>query len=90
MIKTWDQADIDTLVELHNSGVSVITIAKELNKSHSSVKMYLQRHKHELGLKPRIDFNAPAKSCRPQWDKEWYGRVPFGHWTITKPWGKAA
>jgi len=87
---TWDQADIHMLVHMRNTGSSVTQIAEELGRSCSSVKMFISRHGEALGLKPRIDFKAPAKSYRPQWDKEWHGCVPFGHWTITKPWGKAA
>lgn len=86
----WDKADIDTLVRMRNDGSSIPQIAKELDKTHSSVKMFISRHGKSLGLRPRIDFKAPAKSCRPQFDKDWYGSVPFGHWLITKPWGKVA
>ena len=87
---TWDQKDIDKLIDLYNSGVPVAKIAEELDRSHSSVKMYVQRHKQALGLIPRINFKEPAKSYRPQFDREWYGSVPFGHWTITKPWRKVS
>lgn len=86
----WDQANVDTLVRMRNDGASVPQIADELGKTRSSVKMFIARHKDELGLRPRIDFKAPAKSCRPQFDKDWYGQVPFGHWLITKSWGKAS
>lgn len=84
----WEDANVERLVEMHNSGCSVKEIATDLNKSTSSVKMYIQRHKGRLGLKPRIDFKARAKSQNPAFDKEWYGCVPFGHWLITKPWRK--
>ena len=86
----WDKADIDTLVRMRNDGSSVPQIAKELDKTHSSVKMFISRHGKSLGLRPRIDFKAPAKSCRPQFDKDWYGSGPLGHWLITKPWRKVS
>lgn len=82
----WKQEEIDKLVELRNSGVSMPKIAEELGKTHSSVKMYVQRNGKALGLRPASDFKAPAKSQTPTFDKEWYGSVPFGHWLITKPW----
>jgi IS30 family transposase len=84
----WKQEDIDTLVELRNSGKSMKYISEVLGKTHNSVKMYVQRHKDELGLKPYIDFKARAKSQNPEFDRQWYGSVPFGHWAMTKPWRK--
>ena len=87
---TWEQDKIERLVQMRNDGSSVQQIADELGKTRSAVKMFITRHREALGLKPRIDVNAPAKSYRPQWDKEWYGCVPFGHWLITKPWGKVS
>jgi len=86
----WEQEDIDKLVELRNSGVSMPKIAEELGKTHSSVKMYVQRNGKALGLRPALDFKPRAKSQNTAFDKEWYGTVPFGHWLITKPWRKVA
>ena len=83
---SWKQEEIDKLVELRNSGVSMPKIAEELGKTHSSVKMYVQRNGKALGLRPASDFKARAKSQTRAFDKEWYGSVPFGHWLITKPW----
>ena len=85
---TWEQEHIDTLVRMRNSGATVPQIADELERSHSSVKMFISRHGKSLGLRPRIDFKAPAKSYRPEWDKQWQGCVPLGHWTITKQWSR--
>lgn len=85
---SWKQEDIDTLVELRNSGKSMKYISDVLGKTHNSVKMYVQRNGKALGLRPARDFKARAKSQNPAFDKEWYGCVPFGHWLITKPWRK--
>jgi hypothetical protein len=82
----WTKDEVDMLVTLWNNGTPRKQIAEELDKSHGSVKMYLQRHKRELNLAPRINNKARPTSGRI--DKEWYGVIPLGHWSITKPWGK--
>jgi len=85
----WEQKDIDKLVELRNSGVSMPKIAEELGKTHNAVKMYVQRNGKALGLRPALDFKKPAKAQCRGFDKQWQGSVPFGHWTITKPWRRS-
>lgn len=82
----WTDNDVEMLVMLWNNGTPRKQIAEELDKSLGSVKMYLQRHKHELNLNPRINTKDRPTSGRI--DKEWYGVVPLGHWSITKPWSK--
>lgn len=84
--KNWETEQVETFVQMWNENYYVKDIAEALGKTHESVKMFAQRNKESLGLKPKINFKAPAKSFRPEWDREWYGAVPFGHWTITKPW----
>jgi len=81
----WTEYEVETLVRLWNDGLSRKQIAEELDKSFASVKMYLQRHKDELSLAPRLSKARPTSG---RIDKEWYGVIPLGHWSITKPWGK--
>jgi len=81
----WTEYEVETLVKLWNDGLSRKQIAEELDKSFASVKMYLQRHKDELSLAPRLSKARPTSG---RIDKEWYGVIPLGHWSITKPWGK--
>ena len=88
--KNWDAKDIETLVELRNSGVPMRKIAEQIGKTHNAVKMYVQRHGKDLGLRSAIEFKSRAKSQCPEFDRKWYGAVPFGHWTITKPWKKVS
>lgn len=89
MIKTkWPASDVDTLVTLWNEGMSTQQIAAEMDKSRDSIKMFVQRHKKALGLHPRLNVTGRPKSERPEFDRQWYGAVPCGHWTITKPWKK--
>ena len=83
----WTQEQIDSLVEMWNEGISVREIAKDLDKSDASIKMYVQRYRDKLGLARREFIRVErAKAQDPEFDRKWYGTVPCGHWTITKPW----
>ena len=82
----WNDEDINTLVRLWREGSSVQQIADVLGTSRSSVKMYVQRHKEELGLERRTQKTDNMKSFRDSFNKQWHGSVPYGHWLITKPW----
>lgn len=83
---TWTDEQVQTLVTMWTQGATKRQIANKLDKSVNAIKMYLERHRNELGLKRKCDINQRPKSQRPQFDREWYGAVPFGHWSITKPW----
>jgi len=87
---TWERDKIERLVEMRNNGSSAQEIADAIGKTRGSVKMFIERHRDALKLRPHINNKAPAKSFRPEWDREWYGSVPFGHWMITKPWNTKA
>lgn len=64
----WTQEQINTLVKLYTDGKSLQAIATGLGRSRSSVKMYLQRHRHELHLPARIEKTATdATSIDKQW-----------------------
>jgi hypothetical protein len=90
MSSAWPQGDIEKLIEFYTLDRTTKEIAEELDRSTTSVKMFLQRHRKSLGLKPKIDRRKPAASSRPEFDRQWYGPVPCKHWLITKPWGKQA
>ena len=87
--KPWEQADIDTLVEMYNNGASNREIAKALDKSESSVKSMLSKTRKVLNLPLRIPKGRPGQRQTREpsaFDIAWQGKVPFGHWLITKPW----
>lgn len=64
----WNQTDINRLVKLYTEGKSLQAIATGLGRSRSSVKMYVQRHRHELHLPPRIEkTSTDATSIDKQW-----------------------
>jgi len=89
MCNAWEEIEVETLIRMREEGASVAEIADELGRSCSSVKMYLQRHRDELGLKSKRDERKRPSAGRPEFDKAWYGVVPLGHWSITKPWSKS-
>lgn len=82
MNNEWTIDERETLAQMRNKGYSTRQIAEELDKSFGSVKMYLQRHRDELGVEKRPKY-------RSDFDKAWCGVIPLGHWLITKPWGKS-
>jgi len=84
-ISTWTKQDVDTLVKLWKDGVSSNKIAAKLNRRRSAITQYVCRHRKELGL----DHRASTFGGRPRrgdFDTQWRGVVPCGHWMITKPW----
>lgn len=84
--KNWTPEQIETFVTMWKEGYYTKDIAKELGKTHASVKMFSQRHRETLGLEQRLDVTKRPRSRRAGFDREWYGPVPFGHWALTKPW----
>lgn len=75
----WPSEDIETLRSLKSRGVPIADIATKLGRSKESVKGFCRRFSevYDIPVKRRSDCN---------FDKEWHGSVPFGHWSITKPW----
>ena len=71
-----------------NNGDTVSDIANKLNKKRSAVAQYAHRNREKLGLGHR-QVVVQAKRNQPvPFEKQWYGSVPFGHWTITKAWSR--
>ena len=86
-LSTWSKEDVDTLVKLWKEGVSSNKIAAQLNRRRSAITQFLCRNREKLGLEKRRN----AVGGRPKQDPfeiQWAGKVPRGHWLITKPWGK--
>lgn len=93
---TWTDDDAKTLITLWNKDVVLTEISYTLGKSPSSIRSFIFRNKHWLGIKPRpLNFKGTPKKPLEErlrvttLDKEWAGSVPFGHWTITKSWNNS-
>jgi predicted ArsR family transcriptional regulator len=83
--KLWNHEREERLIELWEQDVPAQQIGKELGVTKRSVQRHVAKYRDRLGLEPRTGRFTPG---RPQklFEKEWHGVVPFGHWTITKPW----
>ena len=82
----WSDWEISTLRQLRRKGVPMDDIAAKLNRKTHCVADWLRRYADEYCIpicrRPPID--------KAQFEKDWYGPVPYLHWTITKPWKDAA
>ena len=83
--KLWTPEREERLVELWQQDVTAEAIGIELGVTKRSVQRHVAKYRDRLGLLPR---HGRFQAGRPQkqFDKEWYGSVPYGHWSITKPW----
>jgi len=86
---SWTKEEIDTLVKLWKEGVSSNKIAAKLKRRRSAITQYVCRHREELGLAHRANTFG-GRPRRGDFDTQWRGVVPFGHWSITQPWGRRA
>lgn len=84
----WSEDDIRTLQRMWREGYTSLDIGKAVNRSPSTVRQYVVNNRDNLGLHKRY---APQKTDyrnQSEFEKLWYGSVPFGHWSITKSWSK--
>ena len=85
--QAWKQEEIDILVTMWHQGETAADIARKLNRKRSSILQYAHRNREKLGLGYRQTV-ARARPKNTSFEQQWHGSVPFGHWTITKAWGK--
>jgi len=82
---TWSEQDITTLRRMLADGKTSVEIGEAVNRNPTTVRQFIRNNADKLSLtvpmiKGRYRYNPK------QFDKEWYGSVPYGHWAITKPW----
>ena len=83
---TWPDEDITILRKMLAEGKPSHEIGAVLGRKPSAVRRFVNYNKDRLRLvKPMIQ--GRGRFNQSQFDKDWYGVVPFGHWSITKPWG---
>jgi len=83
--KQYTEQDVKTLVRMWHDGYTASEIGNTISKSIASVRQFAHRNRKKLNLEIREGGKPISKTT---FDKEWLGSVPFGHWTITKPWSK--
>ena len=61
-----------------SQAMSYEDMAKILNIHPNTIRVFVSRNREKLGIERR-GYKG--------FDREWYGNVPRGHWSICKPWG---
>jgi len=90
-VRRWSDEQIEDLVRLCNEGVPHDEVGRRIGKSGHAVRQYVSLNGKKLGIVPRkvrVRTQAPRRKLNTEFDKAWHGNVPYGHWMITKPWGK--
>jgi hypothetical protein len=86
----WPEEDIRILQKMWRDGHSSMAIADKLNRNPSAIRQYVANNRDAIGLMARKRTDVLPYKNISEFDKQWYGTVPFGHWMITKPWRKAS
>jgi len=82
--KQYSDKDIEIMKRMWQEGYTAAEIGDVIGKSKWSIRQYMNRNRDKHGFEKK----APGRPfCRAKFEKQWYGSVPLGHWTITKPWG---
>ena len=82
---TWSEQDLMTLRRMLADGKTSAEIGEAVGRTDTTVRQFVRNNAEKLEL----DLPLIQGRCRynpKQFDKDWYGSVPFGHWIITKPW----
>ena len=74
------QQTIDIIRKMRSRDATLQEIADAVGLTRHAVAHFVKRHGHTYGIAVRI--KSPAN-----FDKQWHGVIPCGHWAITKPWG---
>jgi len=92
----WTQEALDKLVELYLEGVPLEELAQRIGASYPSTKakitmlrksgMDLPYRDQKLIQSTRRNTMNLGEKKLTAFDREYQGAVPFGHWSITKPW----
>lgn len=84
--KQYSEKDIKKLIDMWQTGHNAVEIGDAIGKSKYSVRQFMYRNRQKYGFEKKQPGRPFLKT---EFDKAWHGVVPCGHWTITKPWGKA-
>lgn len=79
----WTESQITTLRKMRCQGATIQEIADSVGRTKHSVSTFIKNHAHKYGIEV-----ASRTLHNGDFDKEWHGVIPCGHWMITKAWGK--
>lgn len=74
------QQTIDIIRKMRRQDATLQEIADAVNLTKHAVGHFVKRHGSTYGI-------AVRRRSAPNFDKQWHGVIPCGHWAITKPWG---
>ena len=87
--ESWSEEDLKKLRSMVARGETSVTIAEAVGRTPSTVRQYIRNNAKKLNLVlPKL--RGRGFKNMGDFDRQWYGSVPFGHWTITKAWSKSA
>jgi len=92
----WPQEKVDTLLKLYREEVPLKEMAVQMGVSYGSVKAMLTALRHrgyDIPLRDQKRAQARRRATllsgqrvATEFDIEYHGKIPCGHWAITKPW----
>ena len=82
----WSEEHIRILREMWLDNRASAEIADRLGRKANSVRQYVAKNRSKLDLPARRRENIHSYKNLSEFDKQWYGKVPLGHWLITKKW----
>lgn len=62
-------------------------IAAAIGRTTSAVSHFIRAHGSKYGIERQRRLKSGPNS---EFNKQWRGPVPLGHWMITKPWGRVS
>lgn len=81
----WSDEDVKTLRRMVSKGETSTAIAEAVGRNPSTVRQYIRNNARKLNLHlPAI--RGRGERTMASFDREWYGSVPYLHWSITKAW----
>ena len=88
IIKNWTEEQICTLRRMVAQGATSKQISEAIGKKPAAVRKVIGKRKDdlELTLPPIRGRNPTPRPTTTDFEKQWYGSVPYLHWSITKPW----
>ena len=86
----WDRDKEAYLIKEWNKGTKLDDIARTFNITRRSIQRHIANNRDRLQLSPRKGGKPRTgnrtKAYKNEFDRAWYGCVPFGHWALCKPW----
>lgn len=69
------------ILHFYEDGMTYEKMGEIVNIHPKTIRAFVSRNREHLQMEKR---------CNVGFEKDWYGHVPLGHWTICKPWGSKA